>query len=106
VGRTTFPSTTATALTSLMTGAPAGRHGIVGYRVRVPGTDVLANQLSGWEQDGLDPHAWQRATPLFARAAETGRPCFVVSKGEYVGSGFSEAILRGGEFLSAETLPE
>ena len=38
---TVVPSTTATALTSLTTGEPPARHGVVGYRVRVPGNDVL-----------------------------------------------------------------
>ena len=37
--RTVFPSTTAAALTSLLTGALPGEHGIVGYRARVPGTE-------------------------------------------------------------------
>src|SRR5438105_14515761 len=35
------PTTTATALTSLTTGLPPARHGIVGYRVRVDGGEVL-----------------------------------------------------------------
>lgn len=106
VGRTVFPSTTATALTSLMTSAAAGEHGIVGYRVRVPGTDVLSNQLTGWEHDHLDPASWQRVEPVFEREGARGRLCFVVSKAEYVGSGFSRAVFRGAEFLSAESLDE
>lgn len=106
VGRSVFPSTTATALTSLMTAAPAGEHGIVGYRVRVPGTDILANQLTGWEQDGLDPDTWQRSETVFDREAARGRPCFVVNKSGYVGSGFTKAIFRSAQFLSAEELPE
>ncbi|KAA9110517.1 alkaline phosphatase family protein [Microbacterium rhizomatis] len=101
VARTVFPSTTAAALTSLLTGTSPGIHGIVGYRVRIPGTDVVSNQLHGWETDGLDPHSWQRAQPLIAREAASGRPCFVVSRADYVGSGFTEATLRGATFLSA-----
>lgn len=106
VGRSVFPSTTATALTSLMTAAPAGEHGIVGYRVRIPGTDILANQLTGWEHDGLDPATWQRSATVFDREAARGRPCFVVNKSGYVGSGFTKAIFRSAEFLSAAALPE
>ena len=78
--RTVFPSTTAAALTSLLTGTDPGVHGIVGYRVRIPGTDSAPNQLKGWETDGLDPHAWQRAQPLLERESLAGRPCFVVSR--------------------------
>ncbi|MFT4230801.1 MAG: alkaline phosphatase family protein [Microbacterium sp.] len=106
VARTVFPSTTATALTSLMTAEPAGVHGIVGYRVRVPGTDVLANQLTGWEHDGLDPATWQRSEPLFAREQARGRSCFVVSRAEYLGSGFTRAIFAGAEFCSSDAIDE
>ena len=74
VARTVFPSTTASALTSLLTGVMPGEHGIVGYRALVPEADEVVNQLRGWDTDGL-PQEWQRATPL-----TTGRPSFVVSK--------------------------
>lgn len=106
VVRSSVPSTTATALTSLMTASPPGMHGIVGYRVRVPGTDVIANQLSGWEKAGLDPAAWQRSETVFERRAAAGRPCFVVSRAEYLGSGFTLAAFRGAEFLSSNDLAE
>ncbi len=104
--RTVFPATTATALTSLLTGVEAGRHGIVGYRGRVPGTDTAPNQLKGWETDGLDPLTWQRAQPLLEREAHGGRPCFVVSKGIYAASGFTRAIQRGATFVAAATAEE
>lgn len=97
--RTTFPATTATALTSLLTGTDAGVHGIVGYRARVPGTRTAPNQLKGWETDGLDPFTWQRAQPLLERESAAGRRCFVVSKASYAGTGFTRAIQRGAEFV-------
>ena len=104
--RTVFPATTATALTSLLTGVDAGVHGIVGYRARVPGTDTAPNQLKGWETDGLDPYTWQRAEPLLEREAALGRPCFVVSKGIYATSGFTRAIQRGATFVAGATPEE
>lgn len=104
--RTVFPSTTASALTSLLTGEAPGVHGIVGYRVRIPGTDAAPNQLKGWETAGLDPHSWQRGAPLLERAAAEGRPCFVVSDARYAGTGFTEAILRGGAFVAGATTAE
>lgn len=106
VARTVFPSTTTAALTSLLTGEEPGEHGIVGYRARVPGTDRVLDQLHGWETHGLDPHSWQRAQPLLEREAAAGRPVFVVSKPEYLGTGFTEATLRGAEFVSAATVGE
>ena len=104
--RTVFPSTTATALTSLLTGTDAGVHGIVGYRARVPGTMTAPNQLKGWETDGLDPLEWQRAEPLFEQAAAAGRPVFVVSIPQYAATGFTRAIQRGATFLPATTPEE
>ncbi|WP_308490910.1 alkaline phosphatase family protein [Microbacterium terrisoli] len=106
VARTVFPSTTAAALTSLLTGAPVGEHGIVGYRVRVPGTDVVANQLKGWEQGKIDPLTWQRAQPIMAREAAAGRPCFVVSLPKFAHSGLTEATLRGAQMHTAATVGE
>lgn len=104
--RTVFPSTTTAALTSLLTGVDPGEHGIVGYRVRVPGTLEAPNQLHGWETHHLDPGTWQRAQPLMQRESARGRPCFVVSRPGYVGSGFTTATLRGAEILGVRDLTE
>ncbi|WP_405372908.1 MULTISPECIES: alkaline phosphatase family protein [unclassified Microbacterium] len=104
--RTVFPATTAVALTSLLTGEMPGRHGLVGYRTRIPGTDVVPNQLKGWESDGLDPLTWQRSTPIFEREAAQGRPCFVVSRAQYARTGFTQALQRGAEFVAAASIAE
>ena len=106
VARTVFPSTTAAALTSLLTGTAPGTHGIVGYRARIPGTDRVPNQLHGWETDGLDPRSWQRRTPLFETHAASGREAFVVSRPSYTGTGFTEATLRGASFFPSDDLDE
>jgi len=106
VAQTVFPSTTATALTGLLTGASAGEHGIVGYRARVPGTDAVVNQLKGWDEHAIDPATWQRAEPLFAREAAQGRPCFVVTKPAFAASGFTRATTRGAQMHTADTAVE
>ncbi|MET0736620.1 MAG: nucleotide pyrophosphatase/phosphodiesterase family protein [Microbacterium sp.] len=103
VAHTVFPATTASALTSLLTGVLPGEHGIVGYRARMPGTDHVVSQLRGWDTDGL-PLSWQRAEPLTARHTERRR--FAVSKSEYAGTGFTAAILSGAEFIAADDLTE
>jgi hypothetical protein len=105
VARTVFPSTTASALTSLLTGTAPGEHGIVGYRALVPETGKVLNQLRGWDTDGLD-QSFQRAEPFTERLAAEGRPCFVVSKGEYAGTGFTHATMRGAEFVAAADVAE
>lgn len=102
VARTVFPSTTASALTSLLTGTAPGQHGIVGYRARIPGTDDVLNQLRGWDTDGL-PLSWQRSAPL---TTSSGRPFFTVTKREYAGTGFTAATQAGAEFHGVDDLVE
>ena len=104
VGHSVFPSTTAAALTSLLTGSDPGAHGLVGYRTRNTVTGRLANQLSGWEDDGLDPATWQRSETIFQRALAQGRAAFAVGPSEYVGSGFSQAVLRGATYVPADAV--
>ncbi len=106
IAQTVFPTTTAAALTSLTTGVWPGEHGLVGYRVRDPERDILVNQLSGWETDGLDPLTWQGAPTIFERAAAGGRATFAVGLAAYAHSGFTRATLRGATFVPAATPEE
>lgn len=93
---TVVPSTTATALTSLTVGvAPAG-HGIVGYRLVVAGPtgsevmNVLRwRTVSGDARPFVDPATFQPVPPF------GGRRVPVVSKSDFVGTGFTEAHQRG-----------
>ena len=103
VAQSVFPSTTAAALTSIVTGVWPGEHGLVGYRVLDAGRDVLVNQLSGWETDGLDPLTWQPAPTIFEQAAAQGRESFAVGLAAYARSGFTKATLRGAEFVAAHS---
>lgn len=86
------PTTTATALTSLVTGATPSEHGVVGYRVAV-GRQVL-NVLK-WTTDGGDaresipPRRVQTMMPFL------GRSCPVVSRAEFADTGFTDAHLPG-----------
>ncbi|MEO6471192.1 MAG: nucleotide pyrophosphatase/phosphodiesterase family protein [Aeromicrobium sp.] len=81
------PSTTATSLTSLGTGLPAGQHGMMGYTSRVPGTNNRLNTLK-WDQP-IDPRVWQpHATVLHAiRAA--GIDASVVNDQKFADSGLT-----------------
>jgi hypothetical protein len=90
---TVVPSTTATALTSITTGLAPARHGIVGYRMRVGGGQVL-NVLrwrtpAGDARQELPPASLQPARPFL------GLPVPVVTRAEFDGSGFSAAHLGG-----------
>lgn len=94
---TVVPSTTATALTSLTTGAPPSAHGVVGYRLRVGGTDVL-NVLrwktgNGDARTAIPPGDFQTLDPF------AGLKPPVVTRGEFADSGFTGAHLGGVRFL-------
>ncbi|GAA4189320.1 alkaline phosphatase family protein [Microbacterium oryzae] len=104
VARSVFPSTTAAALTSTLTGAWPGEHGLAGYRVLDPARGRLVNQLNGYERDGLDPSTWQRASTVFERAAAQGRPAFAVGLAEYERSGFTGAVLRGARYVPEDAV--
>ena len=88
---TVFPTTTATALTSITTGSTPGEHGVVGYKIRV-GTQTL-NALR-WTTEGgsalqeLDPSRFQPIVPF------SGESPTVVSPASFVDSGFTHAHLR------------
>ncbi|QWC84855.1 alkaline phosphatase family protein [Nocardioidaceae bacterium] len=98
------PSTTATSLTSLGTGLVPGRHGVVGYTSRVPGTDTLLNALK-WDAD-VDPHDWQPHRTALGLAADAGMHVTVADKREFAGSGLSVAAFRGARRLDADDVDE
>lgn len=100
-----FPTTTAAAIGSLTTGLTPGQHGLVGYTVLDPEHDRIVNQLSGYD-DKLDPLTWQNQPTIFERALARGIPPFTVGPARYRDSGFSRAVLRGGQYVSAASISE
>ena len=103
VAGSVFPTTTAAALTTLLTGVAPGVHGLVGYRVRDPHGDTLVNLLTGWDDDGIDPLQWQKSHTVFEHAEAGGHPAFAIGIPAYEGSGFSRATLRGSRFHMARS---
>ena len=89
---TIAPSTTASALTSLVTGASPAEHGIVGYRMDMG--DSIINSLRWWSDTRdlrkVHPPATVQPIPPFV-----GMTIPVVSRAELEGSAFTEAHLRG-----------
>jgi predicted AlkP superfamily pyrophosphatase or phosphodiesterase len=100
-----FPATTAAGIASLTTGVSPGRHGLVGFRVRDAARDRVVNQLTGWDA-GMQPETWQREPTVFERAAESGIPSFAIGPKRYAVSGFTQAVLRGARYVSAESLAD
>lgn len=96
------PSTTATSLASLGTGLPPGRHGVVGYTSRIPGTGSLLNALD-WPKE-ISPLEWQPHATVYERAVSAGVSCRTIDRGEYRESGLTRAALRGSAYRSTKTL--
>ena len=95
----TFPSTTPTGLASLATGVAPGRHGILGFTVKLPETDRVLNHIS-WRDD---PPAsqWQPVPTWFERLRWAGVGARAVLPAAFLGSGLTEAAYRGAQFLAA-----
>jgi hypothetical protein len=99
---TVFPSTTAAALTTLMTGATPLRHGIVGYRIRDPQSGVVFNQLNELEQA---PNGWMRV-PTLAKQFQTDADVVIVGRSKFEKSALSDVIYDGARYFPAESLDE
>jgi hypothetical protein len=98
------PTTTVTSLTSFGTGLPPGRHGVLGYTTRIPGTNELLNALK-WSA-AVDPIAYQPHPTVFERAARAGVAVTVVGERKFRTSGLTVAGLRSPGFQGANTLGE
>ncbi|MFC4019517.1 alkaline phosphatase family protein [Micromonospora sp. GCM10011542] len=94
-----FPSTTPTSLVTLGTGVAPGAHGVLGFTVRVPGTDRVLTHTD-WAADP-SPLRWQPVPTQFERARAAGVAVTVVSRPEFGGSGLTVAANRGGDFRGA-----
>ncbi|PMR58082.1 alkaline phosphatase family protein [Verrucosispora sp. ts21] len=94
-----FPSTTPTSLVTLGTGTASGAHGVLGFTLRVPGTDRVLNHIE-WTDDP-PPMRWQPVTTALQRARAAGVAVTVVSRPEFGGSGLTVAANRGGDYRGA-----
>ena len=102
---TSFPSTTVTSLTTLMTGKLPGAHGMLGYTVRVPRSGGRILNSLKWDER-VDPYSWQPVPTLFERAKLVGIRVSHVAAKRYEGTGFTAAAFRGAEYLGANILTE
>lgn len=102
-----FPSTTATNLSSLGTGTLPGVHGMLGYTVRVPRSGEPGRLLNSLKWDErVDPVIWQSVPTLFERAVQEGITVSHIAAKRYEGSGFTQAALRGAQYLGANQIED
>ncbi|HKD96054.1 MAG TPA: alkaline phosphatase family protein, partial [Micromonosporaceae bacterium] len=86
------------------TGAMPGAHGVLGFHVRIPGSDRVLNHTR-WA-DVPDPAAWQPVPTLFARAVTAGVAATVVADGAFAGSGLSASAYRGADYRAGDEVDE
>lgn len=125
----TFPSTTAAALTGFGTGAPPGQTCMVGYTVRVPqsgyqtkgGVGILAN-LVAWTQQrdpsviagekgnqgaaafGVAPEEFQRVPASLSAMEHAGVSVLTTGPSKFAGSGLTKAAFDAGRFHADQGL--
>lgn len=97
---TSFPTTTATSLATLMTGELPGAHGMVGYTVRVPRSGGRILNSLKWDER-VDPSIWQPVPTLFERATSLGISATHVAAKRYEDTGFTRAVFRGAQYKGA-----
>ncbi|WP_241980502.1 alkaline phosphatase family protein [Cryobacterium sp. Hh11] len=100
-----FPATTVAGIATLTTGVEPGQHGLVGYQVLDAARDRVVNQLTGWDA-GMQPATWQRARTVFDRAADDNVPSFAIGPKKFLDSGFTQAVLRGAQYVPAEKVAD
>lgn len=96
------PSTTAAGITAFGTGRMPGQTAMAGYSLRVPGTDEVFSLIS-WNSPQVRAETWQSQPTLFEAA---GADLVKVQPQKYVNSGLTNAGLRGGRTVVAESLPD
>jgi hypothetical protein len=82
------PTTTSTALTSIATGSTPAEHGVVAYRMHLPGEGVL--NVLRWTAGGGDARVKIPPSSIQPSPAFGGRSVPVITKAEFRGSGFSD----------------
>ena len=103
--QTAFPSTTATSLATLTTGAMPGAHGMLGYTVQVPRSGGRLLNALKWDER-VDPENWQPIETLFQRATAAGINVTHVAAKRYENSGFTRAVFRGAHYKGANVVTD
>ncbi|MEB4616168.1 alkaline phosphatase family protein, partial [Leucobacter sp. M11] len=102
---TVTPSTTAAALTAIVTGALPGEHGLIGYRILHPESGRILTTISDWDDVG-EPGQWQRATPLFHAARAAGLTVSALGRPAHRSGGLTAAILSGAEYRAGASIED
>lgn len=111
------PSTTASALTTLWTGALPAEHGVIGYELFLKEFGVVANMIlhspaaftgdtGSLRRAGFDPLTFLTTPTLGAYLAEHGVKSFAFQPAAISHSGLSQMLLTGAETQPYRTLAD
>jgi len=100
----TFPSTTATAITTLSTGLTPIEHGIIGYILYFKEFGTVANAIEmcpiGGKRDmllhmGLKPERFLQGETIFQKLSSAGVEVYSITHSRLVNTGFNRVIAQG-----------
>lgn len=104
-----FPSTTTVSLSTVATGLPASRHGMLGHLVWMPGIGVM-NGLKWLAKGGvpvdLDSTHFLPRSNVWERLAASGIEPITVQPGAFAGTKLTKALYRGARYESVWTHDE
>jgi hypothetical protein len=84
----------------LGTGVAPGEHGILGFNLKLPDSDRVLNHIR-WRDDP-PPTQWQPVPTWFERLRRAGVGARAVLPAAFIGSGLTEAVYRGAQFIAAK----
>jgi hypothetical protein len=111
------PSTTASALTTLWTGATPAEHGILGYEIWLKEYGVVANMIfhtaisfygdfGGLQRAGFDPETFLSVPPLGPHMRQHGIQPYAFQHRAIANSGLSRMHMRDVEVVPCRTLED
>ncbi|HEX2153628.1 MAG TPA: alkaline phosphatase family protein [Acidimicrobiia bacterium] len=105
-----FPTTTTTSLSTLVTGIPPSRHGVIGHILHLPGVSEAVNVLK-WVTPAGKPvaHDYASVLPapnLWERLKDAGVEPITVQPGPFMDSPLSRMLYRSCRFEPAWSVEE
>lgn len=110
----TFPSTTAAALTALQTGVPPSKHGMVGYTLYLREFGSLTNlirfgplgRFDSYARSEVEPRTFLPVPTIYDRVAEAGIPAEMVNFRPFEHTAFTRIHAEGVPYRTYDTLGE
>ena len=103
--QTVFPSTTACALATLVTGTPPVEHGIVGYRIWDEGQEQFVNQLNGLSPAQVDA-GWMTRPSLLNQAVIDGHNVYVVGHPRFAHSTLTRMLYGKATYIGSASMED